>query len=128
MHPFVKLAVALKYEHDVDVAPLVLATGKNSMAEALIHKAQELGIPIHADTGLAQTLVSVPVGAMVPEDLYPVIAQILAMVYSMDASLNPTQRDVKAELDSPDSPSTPSIPFKYPPTKSSTSSNWEEKN
>jgi len=84
MHPSLRLAVALKYEHQQDVAPLVIAAGRSATAEALVEKARDLGIPVHTDTPLAQSLSMVPIGSFVPEELYPVVAQVLAMVYAMD--------------------------------------------
>lgn len=87
MHPTLRLAVALKYEHQQDVAPLVVAAGRSGNAEALVEKARELGIPVHTDSPLAQSLSVVPIGSFIPEDLYPVVAQVLAMVYAMDKQL-----------------------------------------
>jgi flagellar biosynthesis protein len=87
MHPSLRLAVALKYEHREDVAPLVVAAGRSHVAEALTERARALGIPVHADEPLAQSLSVVPVGTFVPEELYPVVAQVLAMVYAMDRQL-----------------------------------------
>jgi flagellar biosynthesis protein len=83
-----KLAVALKYEYQQDVSPLVVATGKGELAEALLKKAQDLGIPIQEDKPLAEALSSLPPGTPVPEDFYQVVAQILAMVYRLEGRQN----------------------------------------
>ncbi|HLP41373.1 MAG TPA: EscU/YscU/HrcU family type III secretion system export apparatus switch protein [Fibrobacteria bacterium] len=87
LHPKLKLAVALKYKQDRDVAPLVVASGKGVMAEAILRKALDAGIPIHPDSELADLLSEVDVGDSIPEELYEVVAQIMAMVYRMDSAL-----------------------------------------
>lgn len=87
LHHKLKLAVALKYRQDQDVAPLVVASGKGVLAQAILKKAEEAGIPIHPDSELAHLLSEVDVGDSIPEELYEVVAQIMAMVYKMDSSL-----------------------------------------
>lgn len=86
-HQKLKLAVALKYRLNEDVAPLVVASGRGSLAQALVKKAMELDIPIHPDGELAELLEDVNVGQAIPEELYEVVAQIMAMVYKLDSTL-----------------------------------------
>lgn len=88
IHQKLKLAVALKYRQDEDVAPLVVASGRGALAQALVKKALDLDIPIHPDGELAELLGDVEVGRSIPEELYEVVAQIMAMVYRMDAALD----------------------------------------
>lgn len=87
LHRKLKLAVALKYRQDQDVAPLVVASGKGILADAILKKAAEAGIPVHPDSDLAEMLSEVEVGDSIPEELYEVVAQIMAMVYRMDSAL-----------------------------------------
>ena len=87
LHHKLKLAVALKYRQDQDVAPLVVATGRGMLAEAILKKARDAGIPIHPDSELAEMLSEVEAGDSIPEELYEVVAQIMAMVYRMDSAL-----------------------------------------
>lgn len=87
LHRKLKLAVALKYKQDQDTAPLVVASGKGILAEAILKKAAEAGIPVHPDSELADMLSEVEVGDSIPEELYEVVAQIMAMVYRMDSAL-----------------------------------------
>jgi flagellar biosynthesis protein len=87
LHRKLKLAVALKYKQDQDAAPLVVASGKGIVAEAILKKAAEAGIPVHPDSELAGMLSEVEVGDSIPEELYEVVAQIMAMVYRMDSAL-----------------------------------------
>jgi flagellar biosynthesis protein len=86
-HQKLKLAVALKYRLKEDVAPLVIASGRGLMADAILKKAKELDIPVHPDGDLAQMLGDVEVGQTIPEELYEVVAQIMAMIYKMDSAL-----------------------------------------
>lgn len=86
-HQKLKLAVALKYRLQEDAAPLVIASGRGVMAEAILKKAKELDIPVHPDGDLAQLLGDVEVGQTIPEELYEVVAQIMAMIYKMDSAL-----------------------------------------
>lgn len=86
-HQKLKLAVALKYRLNEDVAPLVVASGRGTLAQALVKKAIELDIPIHPDGELAELLEDVDVGQAIPEELYEVVAQIMAMVYKLDSTL-----------------------------------------
>lgn len=87
LHHKLKLAVALKYKQDQDVAPLVVASGRGFLADAILKKARDAGIPIHPDSELANMLSEVEVGDSIPEELYEVVAQIMAMVYRMDTAL-----------------------------------------
>jgi flagellar biosynthesis protein len=82
-----KLAVALKYRQDEDVSPLVVASGRGTLAQSLVKKAMDLDIPIHPDGELAELLSEVDVGSNIPEELYEVVAQIMALVYRMDSAL-----------------------------------------
>jgi flagellar biosynthesis protein len=86
-HHKLKLAVALKYRLNEDVAPLVVASGRGVLAQALVKKALDMDIPIHPDGDLAELLGDVNVGQSIPEELYEVVAQIMAMVYRMDTAL-----------------------------------------
>ncbi len=82
-----KLAVALKYKFKEDVAPMVLAGGSGRLAEALVAKAREYDIPIHENGPLAEALSRVETGQAVPEELFELVAQVMAMIYNMDAKL-----------------------------------------
>lgn len=92
-HPKLKLAVALKYRVKEDSAPVVVATGRGAMAESLLKKAKDLDIPIHPDGELAQMLSEVEVGNSIPEELYEVVAQIMALIYRMDSALSGNLRE-----------------------------------
>ncbi len=49
-------AIALKYNHNKDRAPKVIAKGKGEIAKKIIEIAKENKIPLYEDRGLAQVL------------------------------------------------------------------------
>lgn len=78
-----KTAVALLYEPD-DNAPRVIASGKGYLAEKIIETAKEADVPVHKDSGLADTLSRLEIGDAIPPELYSVVADILVFVDRMD--------------------------------------------
>lgn len=79
----IQQAVALEYDPE-DNAPKVIAMGKGALAERMIDKARESDIPVHKDDKLANTLSTLQIGDMIPQELYSAVAQILVFVDSMD--------------------------------------------
>jgi flagellar biosynthetic protein FlhB len=77
-------AVALKYDIGKMPAPQVIAKGVDFLAQKIKEVAKKHGVPIYEDPPLAQILYKkVEVGEYIPEDLYQVVAKILAYVYKM---------------------------------------------
>lgn len=79
-----KNAVALRYDPAKDDVPLVVAKGKGYLAERIQQVAQENGVPIKEDQQLAEYLMSLDLYDEIPPELYAVVAEILAFIYSMD--------------------------------------------
>ena len=77
-------AVALTYRSDRDRAPKVVASGKGSTAEKIIELAREHGIHIHDDPDLVEVLSQLDLNEEVPPDLYIVVSELLAFVYSLN--------------------------------------------
>ena len=72
-------AVALRYLHALDAAPLVLAKGVDDFALAIKDAAFAAGVPIRENPALAQTpYTSCRVGKPIPESLYQAVAVIIA--------------------------------------------------
>jgi len=78
-----KEAVALEYQPDID-APTVVAAGRGLVAENIIKKAEEAGVPIHTDADLAQALNMLKIGQEIPPELYNVVAQVLLYIKEVD--------------------------------------------
>jgi len=76
-----KKAVAIKYDEKTDGAPKILASGKNFLAEKIIELAREHDIYIKEDSELVELLYKIDIGKEIPEELYTLIAEVLAFVY-----------------------------------------------
>jgi flagellar biosynthetic protein FlhB len=76
-------AVALRYEQG-EPAPRVLAKGRDHLAETIKRIARGARVPVIENRPVARALYrQVKVGGMVPEDLFQVVAEILAYVYRL---------------------------------------------
>ncbi len=75
-------AVALHYTEDLP-APIVLASGRGALAEAIARIARETGVPLVADPELADSLMRLDVNTLIPESLYGVIAELLVFVRNL---------------------------------------------
>lgn len=78
-------AVALKYNADQDMAPVVIASGYGHVAEKIIDVAEQRGIPVYRDDSASSLLCMLEVGASIPEELYQVVATIYAEILSVAA-------------------------------------------
>ena len=76
-----QLAIALRYNEDKEAAPRVLAKGQGIVAEKILDLAREQGIPIRDDPDLVEALAKLDVGSLIPTELYPAVAEVLAFVY-----------------------------------------------
>ena len=77
-------AVALKYKPLSDTAPKVIAKGRGRVAEKIIEIARKHGIYIHEDPDLIEVLSKLDMSEEIPPDLYVVVAELLAFVYSLN--------------------------------------------
>jgi flagellar biosynthetic protein FlhB len=80
-------AIALRYEVDMP-APIVVAKGRNLLAEKIKQLAKDSGIMLIENRPLAQALYkSVEVGDSIPARLYQAVAEILVIVFRAQAEL-----------------------------------------
>jgi flagellar biosynthesis protein len=79
-----KKAVALRYDPARDKAPKVAAKGSGSVAEKIIEVAQKHDIPIRDDADLVEVLSKLEIEKEIPPDVYVVVAELLAFVYSVN--------------------------------------------
>lgn len=77
-------AVALRYLPHEDNAPRVTAKGVGKVAEEILQVASERGIPVQQDASLVSVLSQLELNEQIPEELYQVVAEILAFVYRTD--------------------------------------------
>ncbi|MBB3109374.1 flagellar biosynthesis protein [Paenibacillus phyllosphaerae] len=79
-----KKAVALKYEPGEGTAPKVIAKGSGRMADAIVEKASDNGVPIQEDKSLVEVLSKLDLNQEIPPELYMLVAEVLSFVYRSD--------------------------------------------
>ena len=77
-------AVALRYEHEKDDAPRVVAKGRGEIAKQIIEIAREHGVTIYEDDNLVEVLSRLDLNQLIPPELYHAIAEVLAFVYRVN--------------------------------------------
>ncbi|MBC3797079.1 flagellar biosynthesis protein FlhB [Acetobacterium tundrae] len=76
-------AVALKYDMDKDVAPIIIAKGKDHIAFRIIEIGEKNRVPIQENRPLARGLYEIAeINDYVPAELYKAVAELMAWVYS----------------------------------------------
>lgn len=79
------LSVAIKYDHDNMISPLVVGKGADLLALKIREIAREYKIPIVENIALARKLYqTVKVDHPIPRELYKTVAEVLAFVYNSD--------------------------------------------
>jgi flagellar biosynthetic protein FlhB len=77
-------AVALRYGHGTNTAPVVVAKGKNYLALRIRKLATDSGVPLVENKPLAQALYkTVDVGQEIPPNLYRAVAEVLAYIHRL---------------------------------------------
>lgn len=79
-----KKAVAVTYSSGSYDAPVVTAKGKGKIAETIVQKALDHGVPIQEDKALVELLGQIELNQQIPPELYQVIAEVLASVYRIE--------------------------------------------
>jgi len=77
-------AVALRYEHEKDDAPRVVAKGRGEIAKQIIEIAKEHGVTIYEDDDLVEVLSRLDLNQLIPPELYYANADVLAFVYRVN--------------------------------------------
>lgn len=80
-------AVALRFDPELDSAPVLAAKGKGYVAERIVALAREHGVYVHQDVALVELLMDVELADEIPPALYQVVARLLAMVYRVNKDL-----------------------------------------
>lgn len=79
-----KKAVALKYTPGESDAPVVVAKGQGKLAESILEKAKEHGVPVQEDAALVEILSKLDLDQQIPPELYQLVAEVLTYVYRAD--------------------------------------------
>ncbi|MCG8449612.1 MAG: EscU/YscU/HrcU family type III secretion system export apparatus switch protein [Pirellulales bacterium] len=86
-----ELAVAIQYDPETMVAPLVVAKGAGVLAQRIRRSALEHNIPVVERKPLAQLLYKeVEPGRPVPDQSYATVAEVLAYVYQLQGKKMPS--------------------------------------
>ncbi|MCA1059183.1 EscU/YscU/HrcU family type III secretion system export apparatus switch protein [Rossellomorea aquimaris] len=83
-----KEAMALGYNPHSEAAPKVLAKGKGIIAENILSRAKENGVPIQEDKSLLSLLGNLDIGESIPEELYGAVAEVFAFIYRLDRDIS----------------------------------------
>ena len=83
-----KEAIALGYNQNNESAPKVLAKGKGIIAENILSRAKEHGVPVQEDKSLLSLLGNLDIGESIPEELYGAVAEVFAFIYRLDRDLS----------------------------------------
>jgi flagellar biosynthesis protein FlhB len=85
-----ELAIAIKYEHEVMAAPVVVAKGAGLLAARIRRLALENSVPIVEKKPLAQLLYKeVEINHPIPTQMYAAVAEVLAYVYQLKGKTMP---------------------------------------
>jgi flagellar biosynthesis protein len=79
-----KKAVALKYDPENGSAPTVIAKGQGVIADEILRRAQENGVPVQEDSSLVEVLSKLDLDQEIPPELYNLVAEVLSFVYRSD--------------------------------------------
>ncbi len=83
-----KIATALKYDSERQIAPELVAKGKGVVAENIVKVAEEAGVKTYEDELLSQQLYNLSIGDTIPEELYHVVARVLTFIAEIDRKEN----------------------------------------
>nr|WP_086941088.1 EscU/YscU/HrcU family type III secretion system export apparatus switch protein [Thaumasiovibrio occultus] len=90
-----KKAIALKYEQH---APTVTSKGYGELANAMIDEAKRNQRLIHEDAQLIQWLETLDIGDAIPEPLFVVIAELIAMSWYLDGKSPPGWEGINTKV------------------------------
>ncbi|MBO2942762.1 EscU/YscU/HrcU family type III secretion system export apparatus switch protein [Paenibacillus sp. F411] len=76
-----KKAVALKYSPGDSEAPVVTAKGQGKLADTILERAREHGVPVQEDAALVEVLSKLDLDQQIPPELYQLVAEVLTYVY-----------------------------------------------
>lgn len=80
----IKKAVALKYAPEISAAPKIIAKGQGRIADSIMAKAKENGVPIQEDASLVEVLSKLDLDQEIPPELYQLVAEVLTFIYRSD--------------------------------------------
>lgn len=92
-----KTATALQYEGKK--APTVTAKGHGDLADEIVALAKEHGVLIHQDDELSKLLNQLQLGEQIPQQLYVVIAELIAFSYVLQGRFPENWHNIHQRID-----------------------------
>lgn len=92
-------AIGLKYNTAENDSPTVIAKGFGDLADEIIALAQQNGVMIHEDPHLSDLLARMDLGQEIPEQLYHVIAELIAFSYVLQGQFPESWSNVHNRID-----------------------------
>lgn len=89
---FRRRAAALRYDHDREPVPRVVARGQGRLAERIVEVARENGVTIREDPDLVELLYRLEVDRLIPEKLFVAVAEVMAYVYRVNQRTDEIRR------------------------------------
>lgn len=80
-------AVGLRYDPEREGAPRVVARGRGDVARRILEIAEEHGVLVRHDPDLLQLLAGARLGDEVPQELYAVVAEVIAFLWRVNEDL-----------------------------------------
>jgi flagellar biosynthesis protein len=74
------VAVALHYDFGKATAPSIVAKGRGVLADQIVARAQEAGVPVERNTALANSLSQLEVDQTIPRELYRAVAEVIGFL------------------------------------------------
>jgi flagellar biosynthesis protein len=71
-------------------APTVVAKGYGAVAEAIVQRARESGLYVHASSELVKLLMHVDLDSRIPPNLYLAVAEMLTWMHQLEVDKNST--------------------------------------
>ena len=94
-----KKAIGLKYNTEDNNSPTVIAKGFGDLADDIIKLAKQSGVLIHEDPYLSDLLARMDLGQEIPENLYHVIAELIAFSYVLQGKFPESWSNVHEKVD-----------------------------
>ena len=79
-------AAALMYEKEGDKVPTVVAKGKGLLAQKIMEKASEVGVPLFKNELLADSLLDVEIDRQIPPTLYKAVVEVFVWLAKNEES------------------------------------------
>lgn len=86
-------AAALKYNSDLQNAPIVVASGLGYVAQKIIDLGQDSNVPIYQDDALASVLSQLDAGSEIPQELYQAVVDLY--VYFLNYNGDPEDQFIE---------------------------------